>query len=162
MKKYLLFTKVVPRWLIMMVDLIIVTWSFSTSYFIVQRFEFINILRGYFFIYTGLYCAISMVVMYVMRIHTGLIRYSNTRDVMRIFGAVFTTSLIYLLAINFWVVHVIHVNLVTVNLVLLVIFSVSSTLLILLRTLVLSAYFYLNYNSTGKKTVVLIYGSDNI
>jgi len=161
MKKYLLFTKVVPRWLIMMVDLIIVTWSFSTSYFIVQRFEFINILRGYFFIYTGLYCAISMVVMYVMRIHTGLIRYSNTRDVMRIFGAVFTTSLIYLLAINFWVVHVIHVNLVTVNLVLLVNFSVSSTLLILLRTMAKSAYFYLNYNSTGKKTVVLIYGSDN-
>ncbi|MGZ3751353.1 MAG: SDR family NAD(P)-dependent oxidoreductase, partial [Mucilaginibacter sp.] len=96
-----------------------------------------------------------------MRIHTGLIRYSNTRDVMRIFSAVFTTSLIYLLAINFWVVHVIHVNLVTVNLVLLVNFSVSSTLLILLRTMAKSAYFYLNYNSSGKKTVVLIYGSDN-
>ncbi|MGZ3776999.1 MAG: polysaccharide biosynthesis protein, partial [Mucilaginibacter sp.] len=88
-------------------------------------------------------------------------RYSNTRDVMRIFSAVFTTSLIYLLAINFWVVHVIHVNLVTVNLVLLVNFSVSSTLLILLRTMAKSAYFYLNYNSSGKKTVVLIYGSDN-
>jgi len=161
MKKYLLFTKVVPRWLIMMVDLIIVTWSFSTSYFIVQRFEFVNILRGYFFIYTGLYCIISTVVMYLMRIHTGLIRYSNTRDVLRIFSAVFVTSLIYLLAINFWVVHVIHVNLVTVNLVLLVNFSVSSTLLILLRTMAKSAYFYLNYNSAGKKTVVLIYGSDN-
>jgi len=145
----------------MMVDLIIVTWSFSTSYFIVQRFEFVNILRGYFFIYTGLYCIISTVVMYLMRIHTGLIRYSNTRDVLRIFSAVFVTSLIYLLAINFWVVHVIHVNLVTVNLVLLVNFSVSSTLLILLRTMAKSAYFYLNYNSAGKKTVVLIYGSDN-
>lgn len=145
----------------MLVDLIIVTWSFSTSYFIVQRFEFVNILRGYFFIYTGLYCVISTVVMYLMRIHTGLIRYSNTRDVMRIFSAVFTTSIIYLLAINFWVVHMIHVNQVTVNLVLLVNFSVSSTLLILLRTMAKSAYFYLNYNSAGKKTVVLIYGSDN-
>src|SRR3569833_1139397 len=102
-----------------------------------------------------------MVVMYVMRIHTGLIRYSNTRDVMRIFGAVFTTSLKYLLAINFWVVLVFFVFLVSVFLVLLVNFSVSSTLLILLRTMVKSAYFYLNYNSTGKKTVVLIYGSDN-
>ena len=54
MKKYLLFSKVVPRWLIMLVDLSIVAWSFSTSYFIVERFEFVNILRGYFFIYTGL------------------------------------------------------------------------------------------------------------
>ncbi len=145
----------------MLVDLFIVTWSFSTSYFIVQRFEFVNILRGYFFILTGLYCVISAVVMYVMRIHIGLIRYSNTKDVMRIFSSVFLSSMIYLLVINVWVVHVLHLNLVTMNLVLLVNFSVSSTLLILLRTMVKSAFFYLNYNSTGKKTIVLIYGADN-
>jgi FlaA1/EpsC-like NDP-sugar epimerase len=145
----------------MLVDLIIVTWSFSTSYFIVQRFEFVNILRGYFFIYTGLYCGISTLVMYALRTHTGLIRYSNTRDVLRIFSSAFLTSLIYLLVINVWVVHLIKVNLVTVNLVLLVNFSVSSTLLILLRTMAKSAFFYLNYNSNAKRTIVLIYGSDH-
>ncbi len=161
MKKFLLFTRVVPRWMIMLVDLFIVAWSFSTSYFIVQRFEFVNILRGYFFILTGLYCAISAIVMYAMRIHIGLIRYSNTRDVMRIFSSVFLSSMIYLLAINIWIDHVLRINLVTMNLVLLVNFSVSSTLLILLRTMVKSAFFYLNYNSAGKKTVVLIYGADN-
>ncbi|MBS1525341.1 MAG: polysaccharide biosynthesis protein [Bacteroidetes bacterium] len=161
MKKYLLFSRVVPRWLIMLVDLFLVTWSFSTSYFIVQRFEFVNILRGYFFIYTGLYCIISAVVMYTMRIHTGLIRYSNTRDVLRIFSSMFVSSMLYLLVINIWVLPVLHVNTVTINLVLLVNFSVSSTLLILLRTMVKSAYFYLNNNTNAKKTVVLIYGSDN-
>lgn len=161
MKKYLLFSKVVPRWLIMLVDLSIVAWSFSTSYFIVERFEFINILRGYFFIYTGLYSIVAAIVMYAMRIHIGLIRYSNTRDVLRIFGSAFIASLVYLVIINIWVVHVIHVNLVTVNLVLLINFSVSSTLLILLRTTVKSAFFYLTNNTTAKKTVVLIYGSDN-
>jgi FlaA1/EpsC-like NDP-sugar epimerase len=161
MKKYLLFTRVVPRWLIMLVDLFIVTWSFSTSYFIVQRFEFVNILRGYFFIYTGLYCVIAAVVMYTMRIHTGLIRYSNTRDVLRIFSSVFLSSMFYLLFVNIWVIPVLHVNSVTINLVLLVNFSVSSTLLILLRTTVKSAFFYINNNSTAQKTVVLIYGSDN-
>ncbi|MGZ3751775.1 MAG: polysaccharide biosynthesis protein [Mucilaginibacter sp.] len=161
MKKYLLFTRVVPRWLIMLVDLSIVTWSFSTSYFIVQRFEFVNILRGYFFIYTGLYSVVAAVVMYAMRIHIGLIRYSNTRDVLRIFSSVFLSSMIYLLFINIWVVHVIHVNLVSINLVLLINFSVSSTLLILLRTTVKSAFFYLNNNTTAKKTVAVIYGSDN-
>ncbi|HEX3383706.1 MAG TPA: nucleoside-diphosphate sugar epimerase/dehydratase [Mucilaginibacter sp.] len=161
MKKYLLFTKIVPRWLIMLVDLIIITWSFSTSYFIVQRFEFTNILRGYFFILTGLYCAVSTIVMYLMRIHTGLIRYSNTRDVLRIFTGVFITCTVYLAVINLWVVHFLHLNLVTINLVLLINFSVSSTLLILLRTMAKSAYFYLNYNSRAQKTVVVIYGSDN-
>jgi FlaA1/EpsC-like NDP-sugar epimerase len=145
----------------MLVDLIIITWSFSTSYFIVQRFEFTNILRGYFFILTGLYCAVSTIVMYLMRIHTGLIRYSNTRDVLRIFTGVFITCTVYLAIINLWVVHFLHLNLVTINLVLLINFSVSSTLLILLRTMAKSAYFYLNYNSRAQKTVVVIYGSDN-
>src|SRR3954467_1295079 len=117
MKKFLLFTRVVPRWLIMLVDLFITIWSFSTSYFIVQRFEFANILRGYFFVYTGLYCLIAAVVMYFMRIHTGLIRYSNTRDVLRIFSSVFLSSVVYLLLINVWVIPVLHINSVTINLV---------------------------------------------
>src|ERR1700755_3653277 len=117
MKKYLLFTRVVPRWLIMLIDLFITTWSFSTSFFIIQRFEFVNILRGYFFIYTGLYCIISAIVMYAMRIHTGLIRYSNTRDVLRIFGSVFISSLVYLMVIDVWVGHLLHVHEVTINLV---------------------------------------------
>lgn len=161
MKKYLLFSKVVPRWLIMLVDLSIVAWSFSTSYFIVERFEFINILRGYFFIYTGLYSALAAIVMYAMRIHIGLIRYSNTRDMLRIFGSAFIASLLYLVIINAWLTHVIHVDLVTLNLVLLINFSVSSTLLILLRTTVKSVFFYLTNNTNAKKTIVLIYGSDN-
>src|SRR3569623_218764 len=161
MKKYLLFSKVVPRWLIMLVDLAIVAWSFSTSYFIVERFEFINILRGNFFIYTGLYSALAAIVMYAMRIHIGLIRYSNTRDMLRIFGSAFIASLLYLVTMNAWLVHVIHVDLDTLNLVLLINFSVSSTLLILLRTTVKSIFFYLTNNTNAKKTIVLIYGSDN-
>lgn len=161
MKKYLIFSRVVPRWLIMLVDLSIVAWSFSTSYFIVERFEFINILRGYFFIYTGLYSAVAAIVMYAMRIHIGLIRYSNTRDMLRIFGSAFIASLLYLAIINTWLTHVIHVDLVTINLVLLINFSVSSTLLILLRTTVKSIFFYLTNKTNAKKTIVLIYGSDN-
>jgi FlaA1/EpsC-like NDP-sugar epimerase len=96
-----------------------------------------------------------------MRIHTGLIRYSNTRDVLRIFSAVFLSSMLYLLFINIWVIPFLHINSVTINLALLVNFSVSSTLLILLRTTVKSVYFYINNNSNAKKSVVLIYGSDN-
>jgi FlaA1/EpsC-like NDP-sugar epimerase len=160
MKKYLLFSKVVPRWIIMLLDFVIVTWSFASSYFIVHRFEFTNILRGYFFVYTGLYCIISIIVMYLMRIHIGLIRYSNTRDVLRIFGSVFISSIIYLAVITLWVKPFLKLNNTTIDLVLLVNFSVSSTLLILLRSAVKSAFNYLNNYSSSKKTVVLIYGSD--
>jgi FlaA1/EpsC-like NDP-sugar epimerase len=144
----------------MILDIFIVAASFSFSYLIVYRFEFVNILRGYFFIYTGLYCVIAAEVMYIMRIHTGLIRYSNTRDVLRIFSAVFTSTLIYQVISYIWVIPKWHINPITLNMVMLVNFSVSSTLLIMLRTAVKSAYYYINNYSSSKKTVVLIYGSD--
>jgi len=160
MKKYLLLNSVVPRWVIVILDFFIVALSFSISYFIVYRFEFINILRGYFFLYTGLYCVTSLAVMFIMRIHTGLIRYSNTRDVLRIFSAVFSCSIIYLVLINMWVLPEWPIEKVTIDMIMLVNFSVSSTLLILLRTAVKSAYYYINTYSNATKTVVLIYGSD--
>lgn len=144
----------------MLLDFVIVTWSFASSYLIVHRFEFTNILRGYFFVYTGLYCLVAALVMYLMRIHTGLIRYSNTRDVLRIFGSVFVSSMVYLLLITIWVKPILNLNNTTIDLVMLVNFSVSSTLLILLRSAVKSAYNYINNYSSSKKTVVLIYGSD--
>jgi FlaA1/EpsC-like NDP-sugar epimerase len=144
----------------MLLDFVIVTWSFASSYLIVHRFEFTNILRGYFFVYTGLYCLVAALVMYLMRIHTGLIRYSNTRDVLRIFGSVFISSVVYLFLITIWVKPILNLNNTTIDLVMLVNFSVSSTLLILLRSAVKSAFNYINNYSSSKKTVVLIYGSD--
>jgi len=161
MKKYILFSRVVPRWIIMLLDFLIVAWSFCSSYFIVYRFEFVNILRGYFFIYTGLYCLIAALVMYGMRIHKGLIRYSNTRDVLRIFSSVFISTLIYRLFIQLWIMPVFNLNPVTINMVMLINFSVSCTVLIMWRTAVKSAFFYITNYSNTKKTVVLIYGSDN-
>lgn len=160
MKKYLLFSKVIPRWIIMLLDFVIITWSFASSYLIVNRFEFANILRGYFFIYTGVYCIVTAIVMYLMRVHIGLIRYSNTRDVLRIFGSIFISSLVYMAVITLWVKPYLHINSDAIDLVLLVNFSVSSTLLILLRSAVKSAFNYINNYSNSKKTTVLIYGSD--
>lgn len=161
MKKYLLFDKVVPRWMIMVLDLFIVTWSFSTAYFIVHRFEFYSILRGFFFVYTGLYVFISTMVMFSMRIHSGLIRYSNTRDMLRIFAAAFISTVIYSIIASVWLVQTFKTDIFSLNLILLVNFSVSSTLLILLRAAAKSIYHYVLNYSVDKKSPVLIYGSDN-
>ncbi|TSJ43065.1 polysaccharide biosynthesis protein [Mucilaginibacter corticis] len=160
MKDYLLFNKVIPRWMIMILDLFIVAWSFSTSYFIVHRFEFVNILRGYFFIYTTSYLTIAAVVMFAMRIHTGLIRYSNTRDMLRIFGSAFISSVIYMVVAYVWIIPHYTANPVNITSITLVNFSVSSTLLILLRAAAKSTYSYITNYSNGKKVAVVIYGSD--
>ena len=87
--------RAVPRWVILLTDLTLSASSFTFSYFVVKHFEFAEILRGHFFWYTGLFSVISLIVFYTMRIHTGLIRYSNVHDMFRIFAAVFITSIIY-------------------------------------------------------------------
>jgi FlaA1/EpsC-like NDP-sugar epimerase len=161
MKKYLIFNKVVPRWMIMILDLFIVTWSFSSSYLIVHRFDFVNILRGFFLTYTSLYIAIAALVMYTMRIHIGLIRYSNTRDMLRIFGSAFISSVIYLIVAHFFIVPILKTDPFILNLVLLVNFSVSSTMLILIRAAAKSSYYFVVNYSSARKTNVVIYGSDS-
>jgi FlaA1/EpsC-like NDP-sugar epimerase len=98
--------------------------------------------------------------MYLMRIHTGLIRYSNTRDVLRIFGSIFLSTIFYVVLLNIWVLHNWPINPVTIYMVMLINFSVSSTVLILLRTAVKSVFYYIKNYSSTTKTVVLIYGSD--
>jgi FlaA1/EpsC-like NDP-sugar epimerase len=161
MKKWLIFSKAVPRWVILILDLVLIVVSFTISYFIVKHFRFPIILRGHFFIYTGLYGIISLLVFYGMRIHTGLIRYSNIHDMMRIFMAVLLTSLLYPVAVEFLVARSYHIRSLNISGVLLINFFIASSLLILVRTTVRGFFHYVKHISTTDKESVLVYGSDN-
>lgn len=162
MKKLLLFSKAVPRWVILLVDLVIVCLSFTLSYFIVKQFQFSEILRGHFFIYTGLYSVISLLVFYFMRIHTGLLRFSNIHDMMRIFLAMLATGILYPVAVEFLVKGRYHIHSLNVYSVLLINFFIGSSLLIMLRTFVRGFYYYAKHITTSDKENVLVYGSDMV
>lgn len=150
-----------PRWVILLADLAVIVLSFTLSYFIVKHFRFPVILRGHFFIYTGLYGIISVLVFYGMRIHTGLIRYSNIHDMMRIFLAVLLTSLLYPVAVEFIVSRNYHIHSLNIPGVLLINFFISSSLLIMVRTLVRGFFYYVKHISSPGKEPVLVYGSDH-
>lgn len=160
MKNFLLNGKAVPRWIILLIDFVITSWSFALSYFVIKEFEFTGIQRGHFFIYMGLYCMIALAVFYFMRVHTGLIRYSNTQDMLRIFGAVLLTSIIYWGWINLFIVPVYEIHTLNINLVLMVNFFIASSLLIMLRIVVKGIYFYIKRVASPDKIRVLIYGTD--
>ena len=161
MQNFLLSGKTVPRWVILLIDLSITTASFSLSYFVVKQFEFAEILRGHFFWYTGLYCLISLLVFYFMRIHTGLIRYSNIHDMFRIFASVFISSLIYPIAVALILTYGYNIHSLDVSKVLLINFFIASSLHIMLRTGVKGIYYQAKHQVTGDQKRVLIYGSDN-
>jgi FlaA1/EpsC-like NDP-sugar epimerase len=161
MKKLFSFAKSVPRWVVLLVDLAINGASFSLSYFIVKQFQFQEILRGHFFIYTFVYVVIALLIFYLMRIHTGIIRYSNIHDMMRIFIAVLFVSIIYPIATEFFVARRYHIRSLNIAGVLIVNFFIASSLLILMRTLVRGGYYYIKRISNTHRENVLVYGADN-
>ena len=95
MRKLILRFKTVPRWAILLLDMVLLIWAFTLSYFIAKQFNFTDVVRGHFFIYTFTYSCLALPVFYLMRIHTGLIRYSDTRDMLKIFSAMLITSIAY-------------------------------------------------------------------
>lgn len=159
MDKIILNSRAVPRWIVLLLDLAIITFSFVFSYFLVKHFAFNQILRGHFFMYTASFFAVAGVVFYSMRVHTCLIRYSNIHDVVRIFGAMFITSVVYPLVVKFVLIDYFHIQSLKVADVLVVNFFIGSSLLIMLRTGVKEMFFYSRKITESKKENILIFGS---
>ncbi|WP_162425994.1 polysaccharide biosynthesis protein [Pontibacter pudoricolor] len=159
MKLYLL-NKSLPKWIILLIDQVIASWSFVFSFLLIRQFEFTDLLRGHFTIYVGLYCLVYLCTSYLMRIHTGLIRYSGTQDIIRIFTAVLTSSLIYGTVVAIVVGPMFHLQTVNIFVVLLVNFFISSSLLIMLRIGAKALFYYIKRSTSGERETVMIYGSN--
>ena len=160
MKKFLSFSRALPRWVILIVDLVITSFSFTLSYFIVKQFQFSEILRGHFFVYTTLYCIISLLVFYAMRIHTGMLRFSNIYDMTRISLAVLFTGVLYPIGVVLIVNKQYHIHSLNIFGVLLINFFISCTVHMMLRATVRGFYYLVKHNSIVLKENVLIFGSD--
>lgn len=151
----------VPRWIILIADTVIVTASFVLSYFILERFQFTELVRSHFFIYAGLFSALSLMVFYFTRIYTGLIRYSNTKDMFRIFSAVLVVSILYPFVSEGIATRIYHIPSMDMPTLLVLNFFISSSLLILFRTTIKEVYLLAKGFATADVKRVLIYGSDD-
>lgn len=160
MKNIIYGERTFPRWVIFVIDQIIISWSLSISFFITMQFEFSEIMRGPFFIYIGLYLLLASLVFVRMRIHTGIIRYSNTEDIFRIFSAVLLTTVLFFFIVTFFVKP--YTNLVWEQFPLVIIlnFFISTSVLIMLRIGVKSFFRMVKSSQTKEREKVLIYGSD--
>src|SRR5690606_17856362 len=161
MKERILRFKTVPRWAILLLDLLILTWSFTLSYFIAKQFNFHDIIRGHFFVYTAIYSGIALPVFFLMRIHTGLIRYSDTRDMLKIFSAMLINSFIYITVVYLVLGPLLQIKDNQLGMVMLINFFIATSFLIMLRIGVKSIYFMMMRKVRDVDTVrVLIYGAD--
>ena len=162
MKKLLFSDKVHSRWLILLIDQLIVIWSLFISLLLTKKIESAELFYTSDILYIGLYSVISIYVFINMRIHTGIIRYSNTEDIFRVFMAVLISSIGFMLIGNLLVAPYFKLPWQWFDKALLLNFFISSSLLIILRIAVKHIFGYLKDLQPGNiKDNILIYGTDN-
>ena len=156
--------KTSSRWLIFSIDFIILSIAFVLSYLIIQKFNIQQLFTGSFLFYFLSFIVLRTLVFLFIKIHTGIIRYSNTEDIIRIFKAVSISSLIFWLVSSALFIPVFNVNLESLEAIIIVDFFISASLLIFLRITVKSLFSYIkSLDSTNYKAEnenILIYGSD--
>jgi len=160
-KDFLLTGKHIHPMVILMVDLFIVFFAFSLSYFIVEGFVFADVNIYHYFIYAISFCLVALPVIYFGRLHTGLLRFSNTIDLFRVFAATITFSFIFLVFMLLFGRSIIAGQYAPLYLTLLVNFFITASLLVVFRLFAKSVYIILARRMSNKEVHrVLIYGSD--
>jgi FlaA1/EpsC-like NDP-sugar epimerase len=160
MKRLLFSDKTYSRWLILLIDQMIIAWTLFLSFMLINKFEYQHLVYGDLFVYSTLYSLIAVCVFIGMQIHTGIIRYSNTHDIIRIFMAVLATGVIFIIISDLCLAPYLPVSSKWFPEVMIMNFFVSSSLLIILRIAVKSLFGYIQEMEPGdKKENILIYGS---
>ncbi|MEO5991710.1 MAG: hypothetical protein ABIP68_08745, partial [Ferruginibacter sp.] len=95
-KEFLRKGRHIHPYIILVIDLLIVIGAFSLSYLIVNGLVPGNFNFRQYYMYAFVMSVISFPVIYFGKLHTGLLRFSNSTDLFRVFAATFTFSLIFL------------------------------------------------------------------
>lgn len=96
--------KYLPRWVILIIDILIVIFSIYITYYIinhlsVEPYQYINTMQKYLLIVT-----INMVFMFIYRTYSGIIRHSTFFDVFKVFLASLSTCFTLLVGnyLTYW------------------------------------------------------------
>jgi FlaA1/EpsC-like NDP-sugar epimerase len=148
---------IIPSWLILLKDVLIVLFSFSFAYTLRYNFQLKDdsLLAMYFQLrLIGMY---ALVVFFLLGLHKGLIRHTGLRDAVLIVKAVFLITCAMLISnilVNYNLVPAIFR---VPHSIVILFFALASTLIVLIRGSVRLFYNWLH--AGGKLTRVLIYGA---
>lgn len=152
------------RWLIFSIDFLILSFAFVLSFLIIQNFRINHLFTNEFLFYLVAFIVIRTCVFSFVKIHTGIIRHSNTEDIIRIFKAVSISSLLFWLLSNSIFIPLFKTNLNALEAIIIVDFFISASLLIILRVTVKSLFYYIKnidlLNNSSLKENILIFGSN--
>lgn len=148
-----------PRWIILLLDLAVVSVTGIISYMLIHRTGVLYVKPGLYIISIPVYLLISLLSFRAFRTYAGIIRHSSYIDAVKIFFAQFTTAFL-LLAFNS-LYKTISDDLLYLNIGILINAVFSFSCLFLYRVLVKQVFEnYFNHNQGKKLPRAIIYGSD--
>lgn len=160
MKNILFYEKVYSRWLILFVDQLIVTFALGMSLLIISSVGYKWTLSYDLLFCLVAYNVITMAVFIAMRIHTGIIRYSNLADIFRVFKAVLVADLCFGVPAYFIVETYMGMEWRWFVVMLVMNFFISVSILIVMRIGVKLLFHELEELSQTSEEVLLIFGAD--
>ncbi|WP_159636808.1 polysaccharide biosynthesis protein [Sphingobacterium composti Ten et al. 2007 non Yoo et al. 2007] len=160
MKNLILGDKFHSKWLILLIDQFIVISTLVFGLAFINGYEYIEVLNTNNVQFLLLYSLISAGIFIFFRVNTGIMRYSNTGDMLRVFLAVLSINLVFVTVYSLFT-RIFPQQLTGLEKVLVLNFFFSSSLLILLRVMIRSMYLSFNNIKNSVKENVLIYGSDD-
>lgn len=129
--------------------------TFCLVIFLIGKTGFFYHKNVHFF--AGLYILIAALVFVALKINNGIVRHANTHDLLKVFIAVFTTSMLFAVAYRA-ALRFDMLSIKGLETALILNFFMASTALILLRIIIKGLYHF--FKKLGiKKENVLIYGS---
>lgn len=158
LKNTIFHQKFHSSWLVLMIDLLVITTSLLISIAIQRQ----SILQYSYAQFALLYLATTTIIFLIFQIHNRIIRYSNTEDILRIFSAILISNVTFIMMWFAKVGSITVSTMVDFGPILLVNFFISSSLLISLRLIIKEIYRYLSEPIKNlNRENVLIYGSTN-
>ncbi|MGI8893200.1 MAG: polysaccharide biosynthesis protein [Bacteroidia bacterium] len=152
----MLFKKNIPRWIIFLIDLGIVLFSFVLAYALRFNFEIPPVELERLSYIIPIVLVTRGITFLVFRTYAGVIRYTSTRDAMRILGTIGVGSLIFLVTnpvfYKFTGIFFIPFSIIIIDYITAVFVMTASRLLVKVLYLEMK-------NPTHAKTNVIIYGA---
>ena len=96
MKEFLKGLRILPRWIIILIDLSIIGFSVVLAYFLRFNFDAIEVLNSTIKPGMLIFLGVSVVMIFITQSYAGIIRYTSLQDGWRITYTVLLISLIVL------------------------------------------------------------------
>lgn len=148
-----------PRWSVLLIDILILCISLSASYYILYKIKEFPVFVPLQYMLV-IIIALNVIFMYFFRTYSGIIRHSSFIDLQKIFWSS-TITLVILLSFKYFFLWILDVRLVYTPLLLLY-YVVSFTALLVFRIVVKQAFFFLmQLKKSSEKKRLLVLGISN-